>query len=177
MLNRFSMLLFNKIVAAIPPVDLASAAASGPYASLKNCEAITMIIIKAAGTAGDDPVITLTQAKDSSGTGAKTLNITSLAHQIAADITAETTFTDGLDADGDVIDRQNSVASYDTDGINGAENEALIVIRVHQDDLDDDYTHVRLNIADVGTNAQLGAAIYIADGLAYAGQNAPAFNA
>lgn len=177
MLNLFSLQHFANVVAAITPSDLSSAALSGPYASLKHCEALTIIIIKSIGTAGDDPVITLTQAQDAAGTGAKALNITSLKHQTGADITTSTSFTDGLDGSGNVIDRQYPVSSYDTDGIAGAESEQLILIRVHEDDLDEGFTHVKLNIADVGTNAQLGAAIYIASGLAHSGINKPAWNA
>lgn len=174
--QQFSLLKFANVVAALPPTDLSSAAVNTPWISLRNALALEFLIIKAIGTAGDDPVINLQQATDASGTGAKTLNITSLAHQTAADITASTSFTLGLNTDGDTIDRETSVASYDTDGIDGAENEQLINVRVHSEDLDEGFAFVRLQIADVGTNAQLAAVIAIALGLNYAGENKPAWN-
>jgi hypothetical protein len=65
-----------QLVAAIIPVDLSTAANNGDWVSLKNYDELDIIIFKAAGTAGDDPVITLKQASDVAGTGAKALNFT-----------------------------------------------------------------------------------------------------
>src|SRR4051794_19453571 len=65
-----------QIVMGIVPVDSQTGANTGDYVSLKNFERCTIVLIKAAGVAGDDPVITVTQAQDVSGTGVKALNIT-----------------------------------------------------------------------------------------------------
>jgi len=175
--NRNSILNFAKVVGAVVPVNLATAAVNGPYASMRNCEVLHVIIIKGAGTAGEDPVITLTQATTAAGGSAKTLNITAVQHQIAANVTLATAFVAGVNVSSVEISRETSVASYATDLIDAAENQAMFVLTIHKDDLDDDFAFVRCNIADVGASSQLAAMIYIAGGLKHAGRNTPAFNA
>ena len=58
-----------QIVSGFVPVNLATAVNTGDYVSLKNYGRCAVVFFAAAGTAGDDPTITLTQAQDVSGTG------------------------------------------------------------------------------------------------------------
>ena len=53
-------------------------ATSATYVSMKNYEKCTFLILKAIGTAGDDPTFTVTQATAVAGTSAKDLNFTKI---------------------------------------------------------------------------------------------------
>lgn len=144
-----------QVVPAIIPVDLSSGANAGDYISLKNFGHVTIAILTGIGTAGDDPVISINQATDVSGTGAKALQIDEVFHKVGATaINAVGEFTRAT---------QTAADTYDTAGIDGAENEMLLLIEIDAADLDVDnnFDCLQLNIADVGTNAQIGSANYI----------------
>lgn len=152
------------------PVDLSAAALSGLWFNMKECSAVNALLISAIGTAGDDPVINLRQATNNAGAGAKTLNIHRLDYKVGA-----TGFTSASDLWQRVtsIDPDNPAASYDTDGINGAENGLLLSAFILATDLDinQGFTHIQLQVADVGTNAQLGCILYIPSQRHYQGKH------
>ncbi|MCR9295572.1 MAG: hypothetical protein NXI32_22880 [bacterium] len=158
------------VVGAIP-VDLSAAAVNGRWFNTKDVEGVNAIVVAAVGTAGDDPVISFEQAKDASGTGAKALTVQKIDYKIGST---------AIDAADDVwqnvasVNLENKVSSFDTDSINGAENELVVAIFIRDTDLDinNDFTHIRVNVADVGTNAQLGGIFYLPSGQAYKGQKA-----
>ena len=144
-----------QIVPAITPVDLQTGANNGDYISFKNYRHCTVIIYTGIGTAGDDEVISLTQATEVAGSTTKALNIDTIYYKVGATaVTAVETFTKAT---------QTAAATYDTDGIDGAENVAMYVLEVDADDLDVDngYDCMRVNVADVGGNEMLGCALYI----------------
>jgi len=120
----------TQICAAFGPVDLSAAANNGDWVSLKDFDSCAVIFFKAAGTAGDDPTLTLRQATDVSG-------------QAAAN-----TYLD----------------------LTSAENAGIYLIEVRADELDvaNGFDCVQFSVADVGTNAQLGAALYLLRGSRYA---------
>lgn len=141
----------TQICAGFVPVDLSAAANNGDWLSLRDYNHATIIFFKAAGTAGDDPVLTLQQATDNTGTGAKALNFTEL-WQKQGTLTSVGTFTRKT---------QSAANTYtDTDS---AENQGIYVLEIDADmlDVDNGFSHVRLNVADVGSNAQLGCALAI----------------
>jgi len=148
-----NMLLVEEaqIVAGIIPVDLGTAANNGDYVSLKNFHNLTVIVFKGAGTAGDDPVITLQQAQDVSGTGVKELNFTRVDAKVGVQ-TATGAFTTVTQAAGNTY----------TDLVS-AEAQGLFAIEVTHDMLDiaNNFDCVRVTIPDTGTNAQVGCALYI----------------
>jgi hypothetical protein len=140
-----------QIVAGFVPVDMQTAANNGDWVSLKNYNHATIVLFKAAGTAGDDPTITVQQATDVAGTGAKGLNFTRVFTKQGAQ-TGIGTFTEVT---------QSAASTYThTDG---AENQALWVIEIDGPDLDVNggFDCIRANVADVGGNAQLGCLLYI----------------
>lgn len=141
----------NQIVSAIVPVDLSTAANNGDWVSLTGYEYAVVVVHKGAGTAGDDPVITLKQATDASGTSSKALNFTVVHSKVGAQ-TGIGTFTRTTQA----------AANTYTDAVS-AEAQGLFVVEVKADQLDVDngFTHIRVEIPDVGTNAQIGDALYI----------------
>lgn len=143
------------------PVAMNTASNAGDWVSLKNYFRCAVVFFKAVGTAGDDPVITLEQATAVAGTGAKALNITRVdKKQAATNLLAVGTFTKSTAA---------SPASHDTFSTNTwtnsdlAEQAAIVVIDIDATDLDiaNGFTCIRATVGDVGTNAQLGAMLYL----------------
>ncbi|WP_337186587.1 hypothetical protein [Phenylobacterium sp.] len=152
-----------QIVSAIVPVNLATAANNGDWVSLKNFDRVTIVVFKGAGTAGEDPVITLQQATAVAGTGAKALNFTRIDKKIGTQtgIGAFTTAT-------------QAAANTHTDA-DSAEAEGLFAIEVQASDLDvsNGYDCVQVSIPDAGTNAQIGCALYILRNARFAGAGLP----
>ncbi len=141
----------NQVVAAIIPVDLMTAANNGDWVSLKNYGRVAAILFKAAGTAGDDPVFTLRQATDVSGTNAKALPFTRIDSKVGTQT--------GI---GQFTTTTQAAANTYTDLVS-AEAQAIMVVDIKAEDLDADngFDCVQLQIPDVGANAQLGCALYI----------------
>lgn len=152
-----------QIVSAIVPVDLQAAANNGDWVSLKNYGRCAIVLFKAAGTAGDDPVFTLRQATDVSGTGAKELTFTRIDSKVGTQ-TAVGTFTKATQA----------AANTYTDAVS-AEAQAIMVVDIKAEDLDvaNDFDCIQLQIPDVGSNAQLGCALYLLHEPRYGGATLP----
>lgn len=169
-MNRGPISEVLDLIVGAAPVDLQTAALNGRWVSPKGAGGMNAILIAAIGTAGDDPVISLEQAQDASGTGAKVLHIKQVSYKVGAT---------GLVAAQDLwqevasIDRDNAVTSFDSESINGAENELILSVGIRETDLDinNGFTHLRLNCADVGGNAQLGAILYIPWDRVYKGEH------
>lgn len=151
------------IVSGIVPVALnTNPGATSDYVSLKNFGRCAIVFFKGVGTAGDDPTITLTQAKTVAGGSSKagpTLTRVDKM-QAATNLLSTTTYTTSTSA---------SPASHDTFSTNTwtntdlAEQAAMVVIDVKAEDLDVDngFDCITATIGDVGTNAQLGCLFYI----------------
>lgn len=147
------------IVPAFRPINLQDASGqhvTGDFVSLKNWGRCIILFHSAIGTAGEDPTLTLRQAKDNADGSGKTLAIidTIYAKQAATDLLSTGVW---------VKRTQTAGATYvDTDS---AEQEALFAIEVRAEDMDVDggFDFLRLTVADVGSGAtaQLGAAYYI----------------
>ncbi|KOV86067.1 MULTISPECIES: hypothetical protein [unclassified Streptomyces] len=137
------------------PVDLSSAAVTGKRVSLKNCGGLTIVVFKGAGTAGDDPTFTLKQ--HTANTGGTTSNLAIIDHYY---LKSATTLA-GTESWTRVS--QSAAATIADPGGAGtsAESQQIIAIEVDAAQLSDGYTHVSLDCADVGTNAQLGAILYL----------------
>lgn len=144
------------LIPLIVPVDLQTAQ-SGDYVSLKNAKGVTFVVFKAAGTAGDDPDITVRQAQDVSGTGVKDLDAFAEVYVKQGTLTSVGTWTKSS---------QTADALFDADATS-AESQAMYVLECTADQLDVDngFDCVTLNIGDVGSNAQLGCAFAILWGL------------
>lgn len=164
MLNR-EFLERNTLVPAFMPVDGSSAAATGDRVSMKNYERCVFVFLASIGTAGDDPVISAQQHTAASGGTSANLNFTRIRHKVGGT---------AINAVGDfTLVEQAAAASYDSAAIDGAENEALIAVEVMAEDLTDGYEFVSFNMADVGTNAQLVAGLYILTDAGYVGETPP----
>lgn len=149
-----------QIVMAIVPVDSQTAANNGDWVSLKGYERCTIVLIKAAGIAGDDPVFTVRQAQDVSGTGAKALNFTRIDAKVGVQ-TGIGTFTTVTQA----------AANTYTDTVS-AEAQAIMVVEFKAEDLDvnNNFDCIQLQIPDTGAGgAQLITALYILRGAKFGG--------
>jgi hypothetical protein len=140
------------ISAGLTPVNMATAANTGKRVSLRNASGITIVVFKGAGTAGEDPVMTLKQhTAASSGTTADLVAID--RYWVKQEAT--------LDGDETWSKVTQTAAAAVTGNGTSAEEEAIYVFQVDAASLSDGYTHVSLDIADVGTGAQLGSILYI----------------
>ena len=149
-----------QVVMAIVPVDSQAGANAGDWVSLKDYAKCSVILIKAPGVAGDDPVITLKQASDVSGTGAKALNFTRVDSKVGAQ-TGIGAFTANTQAAGNTY----------TDLVS-AEAQGIFVIDVKAEDLDvnNSFDCIQLSVPDTGAGgAQLLTAIYLLWGARFQG--------
>lgn len=139
------------------PVDMSAGANSGLLVSFENCSDIDFVLYKDPGTAGDDPVITVREAQDASGTNEQDLDVVTAYHYKGdASVSGNETWTAATQTAGDI----------DTDGTLDAEEGGFVVFHVSDADLSDGYTHVTFDVADTGTNAgALGGAFAILHGL------------
>lgn len=138
---------------AFAPVDSQSGNITGKRFSLQNAGAVTFLVVKAAGTANDDPAFTLKQhTAYTSGTTADCAVITRVW-------TKQETALDNDEAWS--LTSQAAAATF-TGNSTSAESQMLIAITVGADQLSDGYTHVSLDLADTGSaGAQLVAAVGI----------------
>lgn len=153
-----------QIVTAFVPVDTQAGANNGDWVSMKNFDRLTVIFVKAAGVAGDDPVLTLKQATDVAGTGAKALNFTRVDSKVGVQ-TGIGVFTANSQAAGNTY----------TDLVS-AEAQGLFLIEVQASDLDvaNGFDCVQFSVPDTGAaGAQLGAALYVLRHARYAGAGLP----
>ena len=149
-----------QIVSGFVPVDLQAGNNVGDWVSLKYYSRCAIVFFAAAGTAGDDPTITLEQAKDYAGTDGKALNFKRLDVKQGAALTAIGQYTKVT---------QDAANTY-SDG-DAAEEQKIWVIEVMDTDLDvnDGFTCIRASIGDVGNNAQHGCMLYMMTGPRYQG--------
>ena len=146
------------LVSGIVPLDL-QAARTGDYVSMKNHGRCAIILFKAAGTAGDDPDVTLYWATDVAGAGAAVAPIITEYWVKQGVLTAVGTFTRVTQAASETI-------SFNA---TSAEEQLIAVIDIDASKLDVDggFDCIRLDTASVGTNAQLGCVLYALYNAAY----------
>lgn len=147
------------VVPAFVPVDLNTAdGATGLRVHLKNCQGVTFVFVKGAGTAGDDPDLDVQQ--HTAATGGTSSDLDVVAHFFRKE---ETT----LDADETWTRSTQNVASEVDLGDTSAEVQGLYVVEVDASQLSDGYEWVSVNVTGTLAAAQLGAGLYILHGLAH----------
>lgn len=154
-----------QMVAGIIPVNLQTAANDGDWVSLKNYGHVAIVVLKGAGTAGEDPVLTVRQAQDVAGTGAKALTFDTIYAKVGAQ--------SGIGAFTKV---SQAAANTYTDATS-AEAEGLFVIEFEAEDLDlaNGFDCIQVQIPDVGAGAtpQIGGALYLLSEPRYGGEPLP----
>lgn len=150
------------------PVNLATAANPSAYANMRDVNKfLNILIVTGVGTAGEDIVITLKQATSKAGAGAKELLIKRAAYKVGVGATLP-----ALDkwTVNTACSNESPIASLNTADHDQAENVGMELIRVRPQDLDmeNGFSFVMVNVAKV-TNAQIGVALFIPEGVAYEG--------
>lgn len=144
--------LLDKIdlVSGIVPINLGSARSSDVM-SLKNFHRVAIVFFKAAGSASEDPTLTVLQASSVAPSNAKALNFTEIWTKQGT-LTSVGTWTKTTQAAGNTY--TNTTAS---------ENEAIWVIDIQTDALDVDggFDCIQVTIADAGSTNQLGALLFV----------------
>lgn len=156
-----------QIASGFVPVDTQSAANPGDVVSMKNYNHLTVIFFKAAGVAGDDPVLTFQQCQDVAETGIKNLaTIDEYWSKQGAALTAVGTFTR-------VTQTASQTVTLDA---TSAEEQGLYVFEIDGSDLDtaNSFDCVKVSVADTGAaGAMLGALLYLLSEPRYAGSTMP----
>lgn len=152
--NLFDVL---DIVPMLEPINLGSARTSD-VVSLKNHGSGLLVFYKAAGSASEDPTITVLQATSVAASNSKALNFTTL-------YTKQGT----LSSVGTWTKVSQSAANTYTN-TTASENQAMWVIPIKADDLDVDngFDCIQVTIADAGSVNQLGSVFWIAGELRFA---------
>jgi hypothetical protein len=154
---------FGQIVPGIIPVNLATAANPGDWVSMALYSHLTVIFFKGVGTAGEDPVLTISQATSNAGAGSKALNVDRYYKKEGATlVSAIGQFTEVL------LDPATNVIGGAAEATS-AENEVVWVIEIEADQLDTNggFSFVQVSCADAGAGAQVGALLYILTGARY----------
>jgi len=132
-------------------VDL-QAAQTGIRFNMEGCSGVDIVVVKGIGTAGDDPTFTLNEhTAYTSGTSA---NLAAIDHWY---IKSDTTALDGAET----WTKGTQTAAATLTDATWAETAMILVIPVEAASLSDGYTHISLSVGDVGSNAQLGAILYV----------------
>lgn len=138
-------------ISGFVPVDLQTDANDGDWVSFKNYERIGVLFFKAAGTAGDDPTLTIEQATAVAGTSNKALDFTTI-------YTKQGTLT----SVGEWTKVTQSAANTYTDATS-AEVQAMwfVEFKAQELDVNNGFDCLQAKVADVGGNAQVGALLYV----------------
>lgn len=140
-----------QIVSAVPPINLNGQANNGDWVSMKNFNRCTVLVFAAAGTAANDLTVTLRQASDVSGTGAKALDFTRIDSKEAALQTSVGQFTAVTQA----------AANTYVSATNG-ESELIYAIDVQGEDFDVDngFDCLQVQLSQPGAT-KIGCALYL----------------
>ncbi|MFD4474695.1 hypothetical protein ACFWPU_01060 [Streptomyces sp. NPDC058471] len=139
------------ISVGVSPLDLGTARTGGRI-NMANVKSVDIVFVKGAGTAADDPTVTLRHHTASTGGVSADLAVITDYY-----LKQETT----LDGDETWTHVTQSAAATIVGNGTSAETEQLVVVNVRADALPLTSNWLSLDIADVGTNAQLGAVLYI----------------
>jgi hypothetical protein len=138
------------IVSGIVPINLGSAR-TGDTISMRNYGRCALVFFKAAGSASEDPTLTVEQATSITPSSAKALTFTTIFTKQGT-LTSVGTWTKTT---------QTAAATYTN--ASASENEAVWVIDINVEDMDVDngFDCLRVTIADAGSTNQIGALLYI----------------
>jgi hypothetical protein len=143
----------------VVPVDLATGANTGKRIFMGGCDAVDVVVLKAAGTAGQDPTITLQQHTAATAGSSSNLAVID-KYWVKREATLDNDevweeFTQT--AATNIVDPGGATTS--------AEEQQIVVFTVSKDQLTGSNKYISVDIPDPGANAQLGAVLYILHGL------------
>jgi hypothetical protein len=143
------------ISTGIAPLDLQTAR-TGKRVTLKRSASVMVVFRKGIGTAGDDPTLTLKE--HSAYTGGTSQNLATITRYHLK--TATTPGLVGTET-WSLVTQASGATIADPGGAGtSAESEQIVVFHVDGTELSDGFTHISVDVADTGTNAQLGSVDY-----------------
>lgn len=129
---------------------------TGKNVSLQNCEGVLVLVVKMANGTTDDIALDLQEVNGYAGTPRDLDIITEYF------VKSETT----LDNDEAWVKTTQAAASEITAIAGTAEKELMLAFEVRADQLSDGYTHIAVNVPDLGnTDTEQGCVLYIPFGL------------
>jgi hypothetical protein len=129
---------------------------TGLVQNMSNCEGVLVIVVKNANGTTDDLAIDLQEVNGAGGTPRDLDIITDYW------VKSET----ALDNDEAWLKTTQTAASEITAIAGTAEKEMIVAFAVRSQDLSDGYTHIAVNVPDLGnTDTELGTVLYIPYGL------------
>lgn len=140
------------------PADMQTAQ-TGKRHSMVGVGAVDVVLIKAAGTAGDDPTITLqSHTAASGGTSANLAVIDTYYVKREATLDNDEVWQKCTQtAAATIVDPGQATTS--------AEEQQIVVFTVSGDQLPAGHMYISASVGDTGTNAQLGTILYISYGM------------
>lgn len=158
------------LIPLIAPKDLQASTPGSKLFSLRDCHSVDIVIYCGDGTDNDDIDFTITKHVDLNDASGTTIALGSAGSghgyyykkEHATDVTSVGTWT--------------AVAFSDADGVYtiadpSAQSEGVYVIHIDAADLGDGYSALKFAITDLGSNAKIGCAFALLQGLA--AQRAP----
>lgn len=135
----------------LSPGDLALGANTGKRLNMAGVDSVAVVIIKAAGTGGQDPTFTLRQHTAASGGVSSDLAIVDRWwHKTEATLDGDEVWTEVTQAaSASVVDTGN------------AASEQIVVLNVRASQLTPGNRYISVDIPDPGLAAQVGAVLYI----------------
>jgi hypothetical protein len=154
----------GQLAAGFLPVNMATAANTGAFVSMKNYKHCAIVLYKDGGASGEDPTITVQQATAVAGTSAKALTFTDIYTKQGSDVTAVAQFT-----------RTTQTAASTYTSATSGEQESIWVIEFDSNDLDvaNGFDCIQAAVADVGSTSQIGCLLYILTEPRYAEEPTP----
>lgn len=138
------------------PADLSTAATTGLRVSMVNVKSVDVIFIKGAGTAGDDPTLTLRHHTASTGgTSADLATITEYYVKSEATLDNDETWSKVTQAAAATIADPGGAGT-------SAESQQVVVFSVKPSDLPETSNYISVDVGDTGTNVgHLGTILYV----------------
>lgn len=152
----------NQIAVGFSPVNLATAGGTGDWFDASLYDSVAIVFVKAVGAASQDPTVTVLQGTTNAGGTTAALKFTRVDVKQASALTAVGQFTTVT---------QSAANTYTS--ATAGECEAIWVVEVRSDSLDDGKKYIQASVADPGTNAQLATILYIGRNPRYASKALP----
>lgn len=138
------------IVSGFVPVNLATGANTGDLIDMSCYNRVLVVFFAGAGTAGDDPTITIKEHTALSGGTSQDLVVVDEIYVKQGTQTGIGQFT-----------RKTQAAAATYTDSDSAENEKIWAIEIRADQMSDGFRYLSANVSDVGNNSQLGCLLYI----------------
>lgn len=147
----------------IAPVDFSGGAATGKRIAMQGGTGVSLVVFKNAEASGtDDPVLTIQEHKVSSSGSPLTLPVSHYYVKNATALAGTESWTkvwNTTDATDPALGTGTVNSTLTLTGL--ATKQAIVVLEIGANHLDDGYNYVSVNTADAGSTAQIGGILAI----------------